>query len=65
MSENKKRIEDLLKENPRGLTIQEISDESKLARNTVKIILVELKGEDKIEIREIGKAKLNYWRGKI
>ena len=58
---NKEKIEILLKNSKDGLTIQEISDKEKLARNTVKIILAELKGEGNIRIRDIGRAKLHYW----
>ena len=45
-----------------GLTIVEISKLSKISRNTVAIALAELKGEDVIMIRPVGKAKLHYWR---
>jgi len=62
MCKNKKQVEKLLKENKRGLTIQDISNETNLTRNTISIILAELKGENKIEIRVVGRSKLNYWR---
>ena len=61
MCKNKRQVEKLLKQNKRGLTIQNISDETKLTRNTISIILAELKGEKKIEVREVGNAKLHYW----
>lgn len=61
---NKEIVEGLLKDSPQGLTIQDLADKTKLARNTVKIVLAELQGEDKIEIREVGQAKLHYWRRK-
>jgi DNA-binding IclR family transcriptional regulator len=61
---NKEIIEGLLKDSPQGLTIQDLADKTKLARNTVKIILAQLQGENKIEIREVGQAKLHYWRSK-
>lgn len=62
MCENKNNIKNLLKENKRGLTIQDISDQTKLSRNTVMIILANLTGENKIEVREVGQAKLHYWK---
>jgi len=60
--DKKKQIEKLLKENPRGLTNQEIADILKISRNTVAVALAGLNGEGKIEIREIGMSKLNYWK---
>jgi len=57
---NKEIIEKLLKENPQGLTIQELSDKAKVTRNTIAIVLAELKGEKRIVIREVGQAKLIY-----
>ena len=63
MKTKKEVVSDLLKKNPMGLTIVEISKLSKISRNTVAIALAELKGEDVITIRPIGKAKLHYWKG--
>jgi DNA-binding transcriptional ArsR family regulator len=57
--ENKEVIENLLKDNSQGLTIQEISDKTGFHRQTVSVALAELKGENKIEIREVGQAKLH------
>ncbi len=54
----------LLKRNTDGLTIIEIARHLKISRNTVPVILAELKGEQKIRIRPVGKAKLHYWRKK-
>ena len=62
--EIKNRVENLLKKNPNGLTITEISKLLKLTRNTVAIALAELKGAQQITIRKIGMAKLHYWGGK-
>jgi len=64
MCKNKIQVKKLLKENKRGLTIQDISNQTKLTRNTISIILAELKGEKNIEIREVGKAKLHYLKEK-
>ena len=54
---------DLLKKNSDGLTIVEIANLLKISRNTVAVALAELKGAQLIRIREVGKAKLNYWNG--
>ena len=59
---NKQRVIELIKNNPQGLTIQEIADKLVLSRITVSIVLAELKGEHLIEIREVGQAKLHYWK---
>jgi len=59
---NKEIVESLLKDCPQGLTIQDISNKTGFARNTVKVILAELSGNNLIEIREVGQAKLHYWR---
>lgn len=62
--ENKEIIEKLLRGNSQGMTIQEISDQAKVSRNTVSIVLAKLEGEGKIIIREVGQAKLHYWKRK-
>jgi DNA-binding transcriptional regulator LsrR (DeoR family) len=56
-------VVEVLIKNTDGLTIQEISQVLKISRNTVAIALAELKGEESIRIRVIGKAKLIYWAG--
>lgn len=63
MKEKKEAVVDLLKKNPRGLTIVEISDLLKTSRNTTAIVLAELKGANAITIRPVGRAKLHYWGG--
>ncbi|MBR9704450.1 hypothetical protein GOV12_03505 [Candidatus Pacearchaeota archaeon] len=54
----------LLKKKKDGLTIIEISRLLSISRNTVAVVLAELKGAELIRIRPIGKAKLNYWKNK-
>ncbi|MAG47478.1 hypothetical protein CL617_02635 [archaeon] len=62
---NKKElVVKLLKKNTDGLTIIEIAKELKISRNTVPVILAELKGANLIRIRPVGKAKLHYWKRK-
>ena len=58
----KEMVENLLKRNTDGLTITEISSILKISRNTVAVALAELKGADKIRIREVGMAKLHYFK---
>jgi hypothetical protein len=66
MEENnyKNKVEELLINNPTGLTIQEISDKLNTSRITISIALAELRGEDRIDIREIGNAKLHFLKEK-
>lgn len=59
--ENKEIIENLIKENPDGLTIQDLVNQSKLSWNTVTKIIAWLEGQEKIRIRQVGQAKLHYW----
>ena len=58
----KEKIEKLLKAHPRGLTITELSKLTNVSTITVSKTLAELKGAEKIEIRQAGSAKLIYWR---
>jgi len=62
MEKEKDKIEKFLRENPQGTSIQELSIEFDLPRQKVAIILAELKGEDKILVREIGQVKLHYFK---
>ena len=64
MKSKRELVEDLLKKNTDGLTVIEIARILEISRNTVAVVLAELKGAELIRIRPIGKAKLNYWRGK-
>jgi len=61
---DKEKIEKLIKENPEGLTIQDLVNKSELAWNTITKILALLEGQEKIRIRQVGQAKLHYWIGK-
>jgi Mn-dependent DtxR family transcriptional regulator len=60
----KEEVIKLLKKDTDGLTIIDIAKSLKISRNTVPVILAELKGAQLIRIRPIGKAKLHYWRRK-
>ena len=60
--DKKERVVKFLKNNTDGLTIVEIAKKLNVSRNTVPVILAELKGAGLIRIREVGKAKLHYWK---
>ena len=59
-----KNVCKILKEDTRGLTIQELSDLCKVSRITMSIALSNLVGSKKIIVRPIGRYKLHYWRFK-
>jgi predicted ArsR family transcriptional regulator len=63
MKTKKEVLIELLKKHLDGLTIIEISKSLEISRNTVAVVLAELKGAELIRIRPIGKAKLHYWKG--
>ena len=57
-------IKVLLKQDTRGLTIQEISEETKVSRITAAMALMKLEGADLIDVRVIGNCKLHYLKAK-
>jgi DNA-binding transcriptional regulator GbsR (MarR family) len=57
-------IKKILKKEDRGLTIQELSEITKVSRITVSIALAKLDGQGIIDIREIGNCKLHYLKRK-
>ena len=57
-------VVDLLRKDTDGLTIVEIAKKLNISRNTVSIVLAELKGAGLIRIRPVGMAKLHYWKGR-
>ena len=59
---NKEKIEGSIKDSPQGLTIQDMVNKTKLSWNTITKVLAMLEGEQKIIIREVGRAKLHYWK---
>jgi len=61
MKTKREAVIDLLKKNSMGLTIVDISKSLNFSRNTIAIILAELRGEKSIWVRPVGKAKLHYW----
>ena len=53
-------IKRILKEDTRGLTIQELSEKTKVSRITASMALMKLEGLGIIKIRVIGNCKLHY-----
>ena len=60
----REQVINLLKSDSEGLTVVEIAKKLKISRNTVSVIIAELRGAELIRVRLVGIAKLNYWRGK-
>jgi len=58
------KIKGILREDTRGLTIQELSKLTKVSRITASIALAKLEGAGLIDIRVIGNCKLHYLRKK-
>ncbi|MCS7123386.1 MAG: hypothetical protein RMJ17_02325 [Candidatus Aenigmarchaeota archaeon] len=61
--ESAKKVVELLKKNPRGLDISEVSKELKLSRNTVVKILERLLIEKRVDYTSKGPAKVFYLTG--
>ncbi len=59
-----KEIKEFLKEDTRGLTIQDLSKLTKVSRITTTIALAKLEGAELIDVRSIGKYKLHYLKKK-
>jgi len=57
-------IKDILRKDTRGLTIQELSELTKVSRITATIALAKLDGAGIVDVRAIGKYKLHYLRKK-
>ena len=57
-------IKKILKNDTRGLTIQELSEKTKVSRITTAMALMKLEGQGIIDIREIGNCKLHYMRNR-
>jgi len=62
---NLKKVLELLKKSPRGLTISEISNILNLNRHTTRRILERLLIEGKVNYEEKGPAKIFYYIGEV
>jgi len=56
-------VVNLLKKDTDGLTLVDIAKKLNISRNTVAVVIAELRGADLIRIRPVGIAKLHYWKG--
>ena len=54
------QIKQILKKDTRGLTIQELSEQTKVSRITAAMALMKLEGAGLIDVRVIGNCKLHY-----
>ena len=57
--DKEKLVKKILNENKEGLTIQQLSDKSKLSRATIVKILAKLEGKEELKIKNVGMAKLH------
>ncbi len=53
-------IKEILRKDTRGLTIQELSEKTKVSRITAAMALMKLEGAGLIDVRVIGNCKLHY-----
>ena len=53
-------IKEILRKDTRGLTIQELSELTKVSRITAAMALMKLEGAGMIDVRVIGNCKLHY-----
>lgn len=54
------QIKEILRKDSRGLTIQELSEKTKVSRITAAMALMKLEGQGFLDIRIIGNCKLHY-----
>ena len=57
-----KEVVGLLREDTRGLTIQEISEITNVSRITAAMALAKLEGGSVIDVRVVGNCKLHYMK---
>jgi len=55
-----KEVKEILRKDTRGLTIQEISQLTKVSRITAAMALMKLEGANVIDVRIVGNCKLHY-----
>lgn len=60
----RKKIISELKKNPAGFTVSELSKKIKLSRQTIANSFAFLEGAKKVKIRQVGMAKIYFWRSK-
>lgn len=62
MREKGIKILNILKENPKGLIINQIAKAVNLNRITVSKVLEVLSAKDKVFVRDLGRCKLHYFK---
>jgi len=65
VEETKERILNVIKENPEGLTIQEIARKAKVSRITASIYVHELLGEGKVFQKKVGVYRIIFPKERI
>jgi len=63
--ETKEKIYRIIKENPDGLTIQEVARKAGVSRITASIYIHELLGEGRIQQRKIGVYRILFPKEKV
>lgn len=63
-SDKKKAVLKVLKENPKGLTIQDISKKAKMSRITATVYIQGLLGEGVLSERRVGAYRMIYLKEK-
>jgi len=58
----REKIIDELKKKKEGYTISELAKKLKTSRNTVAIAFAFLEGACKVTVRQVGMAKIYFWR---
>jgi len=59
--ENGKKVVNALIGSKEGITLTEITKETKLARQTISVVLANLEGANKVRIKRVGQANLYFW----
>ncbi|MBI2151247.1 hypothetical protein HYU21_00795 [Candidatus Woesearchaeota archaeon] len=57
-------IRHILLDDTRGLTIQELANQTKVSRVTAGMALMKMEGAGLLNVRVIGNCKLHYWKEK-
>ncbi|MBA7673730.1 hypothetical protein ES703_81934 [subsurface metagenome] len=61
MEANRDKITKELKRNPDGFTVSELSKKLNVSRQTVTNCFAFLEGARKVNIRQVGMAKIYFW----
>lgn len=61
MEDNRNKIIKELKNDLHGFTVSELSKKLNISRQTVSNCFAFLEGAEKVEIRQVGMAKIYFW----